>query len=123
MKGFLAQKYKDENNCEHAIQLEQDIEAGKTAADKACQYVDWLLSTVNPIPPEDEVWIRPSVHLCQKRRKDIPDHQLESDYAGLLNMVQQHTRCSTSYCLRKKAMDQNCNADFIFHLITAPIPS
>ena len=96
LKGFLAQKYKDENDCAHTIELEQDIEAGRKAAEKACQYVDWLLSTVNPMPPEDEVWIRPSVHPCQKRRKDIPDHQVESDYADLLNMVQRHTRCSTT---------------------------
>ena len=120
MKGFLAQKFKDENDCEHTIELEQDIEAGKKAAVKACQYVDWLLSTVNPMPPEDEVWIRPSVHPCQKRRKDVPDHQVESDYADLLNMVQRHTRCSTSYCLRKKGNGSELKCRFHFPFDNCP---
>ena len=46
LKGFLAEKVKDENDCPDTSQLDQDIETGKKAADTACQYVDWILSTV-----------------------------------------------------------------------------
>ena len=47
LKGFLAQKFKDENDSD-TTELDQDIEAGQKAADTVCNYVDWLLSTVNP---------------------------------------------------------------------------
>ncbi|CAB4021736.1 Hypothetical predicted protein, partial [Paramuricea clavata] len=33
LKGFLAQKFKDENDCSDTTELDQDIEAGKKAAD------------------------------------------------------------------------------------------
>ena len=78
LKGFLAQKHKNENNCTDTIQLDEDIENGKAAANKACQYADWLLSTVNPIPPEQNIWVRPSRHPCQNRHKTISE-QLERD--------------------------------------------
>ena len=42
LKGFLAQKFKDENDCSDTTELDQDIEAGQKAADTVCQYVDWL---------------------------------------------------------------------------------
>ncbi|CAB4011401.1 ATP-dependent DNA helicase PIF1 [Paramuricea clavata] len=98
LKGFLAQKFKDENDCSDTTELDQDIEAGQKAADTVCQYVDWLLSTVNPNAPEEDMWIRPETHPCQRRHSDIPEHEEQSDYVDLLNMVQRHTRCSTSYC-------------------------
>ena len=101
LKGFLAQKLKGENDCLDTTELDQDIETGKQAADTACQYVDWLLSTVNPNPPDEDMWIRPQVHPCQKRHNDIPQYEVQSDYVDLLNMVQRHTSCSTNYCLRK----------------------
>ena len=56
LKGFLAQKFKDENDCSDTTELDQDIEAGQNAADTVCQYVDWLLSTVNPDPPDEDMW-------------------------------------------------------------------
>lgn len=122
LKGFLAQKYKDENECLHinTTELDQDIEAGKKAADTACQYVDWLLSTDNPMPPDHGMWIKPTVHPCQKWREDIPDHELESDYADLLNTVQRHTRCSTNYCLRKKHNESELKCRFHFPFEECP---
>jgi hypothetical protein len=116
LKGFLAQKFKNKNYC--STELDQDIEAGKRAADTACQYVDWLLSIVNPNPPEKDMWIRPQVHPCQKRYNDIPAFEKESDYVDLLNMVQRHTRCSTNYCLRKKSneSEMKCRFHFLFDL-------
>ena len=50
LKGFLAQKCKDENDCPDTTELDNVIEAGLRAADTVCQYIDWLLSTVNPNP-------------------------------------------------------------------------
>ena len=46
LKGFLAQKFKDENDCSDTTELDQDIEAGQKA-------------TVNPNPPDADMWIRP----------------------------------------------------------------
>ena len=65
LKGFLAQKVKDQNDLFDTAELDQDIEAGHQAANTVCQYVDWLLSTVNPNPPDDSNWIRPEIHPCQ----------------------------------------------------------
>ncbi|CAB4010472.1 Hypothetical predicted protein, partial [Paramuricea clavata] len=36
LKGFLAQKFKDENDCPDTTELDQDIEAGQKAADTVC---------------------------------------------------------------------------------------
>ncbi|CAB4020199.1 Hypothetical predicted protein [Paramuricea clavata] len=113
LKGFLAQKLKDENDSLDTTELDQDIEAGQKAADTVCQYVDWLLSTVNPNPPDEDMWIRPEVHPCQ-RSHDIPEHEKQSDYVDLLNMVQRHTRCSASYCLRKKSSETELKCRFHF---------
>ena len=71
LKGFLAQKFKDENDCPDTTELDQNIEAGQTAADTVCHFIDWLLSTVNPNPPDEDMWIRPEVHPCQKRHQGI----------------------------------------------------
>ncbi len=80
LKGFLAQKFKDETDCSDTTELDNDIEAGQRAADTVCQYVDWLLSTVNAIPPDEDMWIRPEVHACQRRHQDIPQYDKQSDY-------------------------------------------
>jgi hypothetical protein len=113
LKGFLAQKYKEEHGID-TPELNQDIEAGNKAADIACQYVDWLLSTVNPNLPENNLWIRPQVHPCQRSYKDIPKSEIHSDYIDLLNTVQHHTRCSTYYCLKKKHNDSDLKCRFNF---------
>ena len=114
LKGFLAQKLKDETDDSDNSELDQDIEAGRKAAETTCQYVDWLLSTVNPLPPDEDMWIKPPVHPCQKCHDDIPDHEVDSNYIDLLNTVQRHTPCSTSYCLRRKngSSDLKCRFHF-----------
>ena len=116
LKGFLAQKVKDDNDCSDSdtTQLDQDIEAGQRAADTVCQYVDWLLSTVNPNCPDEDMWIRPNLHPCQRSHNQIPEHEQSSDYVDLLNMVQRHTRCSTSYCLKKKSNETELQCRFHF---------
>ena len=84
LKGFFAQKNKEGNDCPHdTTELDNDIEAGKTAAETICQYVHWLLSTVNPNPPDEDMWIRPRTHQCQRRHHDIPEHEKQSDYEDL----------------------------------------
>ena len=76
LKGFLAQKLKHDNDCSDTTELDQDIEAGQRAADTVCQYVDWLLLTVNPNLPDEDMW-----------HSDIPEHEKQSDYVDLLNMA------------------------------------
>ncbi len=114
LKGFLAQTYKDKNKDENTSELDKDIIAGNKAAEKACRYVHWLLSTVNPNPPDDDLWIRPSIHPCQKHYQEINDCDIHDDYCDLLNMVQQHTRCSTNCCLRYKTHDSEPKCRFNF---------
>ena len=70
------------------------------------------MSTVNPNPPDEEIWIRPQVHPCQKRHNDIPEFEVLSDDVDLLNMVQRHTRCNTSYCLSESEL--KCRFHFPF---------
>ena len=120
LKGFLVQKSKNENDCCDTTELGQDIEAGQQAANTVCQYVDWLLSTVNPNPPNEDMWIRPAVHPCQRRHSDIQEHDKQSGYVDLLNMVQRHTRCSTSYCLRKKSNETDLKCRFHFPFYPCP---
>ena len=120
LKGFLAQQLKHENDCSNTTELDQDIEAGQKAADTVCQYVDWLLSTVNPNPPDEDIWIRPEVHPCQRNHEDIPEHDKQSDYVDLLNMVQRHTHCTTSYCLRKKSNETEVKCRFHFPFDLCP---
>jgi hypothetical protein len=60
------------------------------------------------------MWVRPQVHPCQKWHKDIPEYEIDSDYVDLLNMVQRHTRCSTSYCLRNKSNESELKCRFHF---------
>ena len=120
LKGFLAQQFKNENDCSDTNEIDQDIEAGQKAGDTVCQYVDWLLSTVNPNPPDEGIWIRPETHPCQRRHSDIQEHDKQSDYVDLLNMVQRHTRCSTSYCLRKKSNETELKCRFHFPFDLCP---
>ena len=120
LKGFLAQKMKDQNDLFDTAELDQDIEAGHQASNTVCQYVDWLLSTVNPNPPDDGNWIRPEIHPCQRQHSDICDHDRQSDYVDLLNMVQRHTRGNTGYCLRKKANESELKCRFHFPFENCP---
>ena len=112
LKEILAQKYKDKHEDKGTSELDQDIIAGKKAADTVCKYDYWLLSTVNPNPPDDGIWIRPEQHPCQKRYQDIPECDKHDDYCNLLNVVQRHTHRSTS--LRKKTTDSEPKCRFKF---------
>ena len=104
-------------NIKIRLSLMSDINAGNKAAEIACKYVDWLLSTVDPNEPDD-MWVKPNIHPCQKHYQDIPDCDIDDDYCDLLNMVQRHTRCSTGYCLRKKTADSELKCRFSFPMDT-----
>ena len=118
LKGFLAQKYKDEIIDKNTFGLDNDIIVGNKAVETVCKYVDWLLSTVNPNPPDEGVWVRPKIHPCQKHYQNIADCDMHDDFCDLLNMVQRHTHCSTSYCLRKKTTDSEPECRFNFPMDT-----
>ena len=119
LKGFLAQRAQSERGAFHP-DVSEIIDAGKNAERKVCQYVDWLLTTVNPLPPDTETWIKPKVHPCQKRHQDVHESDLETDYVDLINTVQRHTRCSTSYCLRKKQDESELKCRFHFPFESCP---
>lgn len=118
LKGFLAQNYKDKNKGKNTSVLDDDIIAGNKAAEIACKYVDWLLSTVNLNQPDDGLRVRLQIHPCQKLYQDIADCDIQDDYCDLLNMIQRHTRCSTCYCLRKKTPDSEPKCRFNFAMDT-----
>ena len=100
LEGYLAEKALKNADTADLPELNQQIVDGKKASDLVCKYVDWLLSTYNPDPPDNGTWIKPSVHPCQTCHKDIKD--FDNDYVNLLNTVQRHSHCSSNYCLRKK---------------------
>ena len=119
LTGFLAQRAQNETGDFHP-DVSEIIDAGKNAERKVCQYVDWLLTTVNPLPPDTETWIKPKAHPCQKRHQDVSESDLETDYVDLVNTVQRHTRCSTSYCLRKKQDESELKCRFHFPFESCP---
>ena len=113
LKGYLAEVSLEKAEQSDILELNKQILQGKKASQTVCEYVDWLLSTYNPDPPEDGFWIKPSIHPCQRQHKDIMNtQQSDDDYVDLLNTVQRHTRCSTNYCLRKKQNETNVKCRF-----------
>ena len=63
---------------------------------KIWEYVDSLISTDNPKPPDEGSWSKPELHPCKRSFKDIPNTELDDDYIDILDTVQRHTRCSTN---------------------------
>ena len=115
LRGYLAEMSIDKAEQTDILELNEQIVEGKKASQAVCEYVDWLLSTYNPNPPDKGSWIKPSIHPCQRQHKDIVNmQQSDDDYVDLLNMVQRHTRCSTNYCLRKKQNESDLRCRFHF---------
>jgi len=79
------------------------MKENKNMMDNAIQYIDSMVTTINPginaaIPER---------HPCQKRPDEIEDDS--KDYIELINKLQQHTRCSPSYCIRiNRSKEQIC---------------
>ena len=61
LKGFLAEK----------SSAETSIPDGKKASQQICQYVDTLMSTYNPCPPDIEIWIKRKIHPCKQRHCSV----------------------------------------------------
>ena len=109
LKGFLAeakiQKLGSKLSVMKQHELTKQINEGRQASETVCQYVDWLVTSFNPQPPDTEMWVKPSVHPCKRKFSEIADS--DSDYVNLLN-----TKCSTSYCLKKKNNDSDLKCRF-----------
>ena len=112
LKGFLAEKLSAETSIPNICMITD----GKKASQQICQYVDTLMSTYNPCPPDSEIWIKPKIHPCKQRHECVAD--IDDDYTNLLNTVQRHTRCNTRYCLRYKqgVKDMQCRFNCPFDL-------
>ena len=109
LTGFLAEKSFQESGDPSLL---DSITEGKQASAQVCQYVDTLISTCNPCPPDSDLWNKPSIHPCKKKHKDINQSDLDNDYIDLLNTVQRHTRCSTKYCLRYNQVNKDLQCRF-----------
>ena len=118
LKGYLAEISVSNADTADLSELNQQICDGKKASEIICQYVDWLVSTHHPEPPDNTTWIKPSIHPCQKHHKDIENTY--NDYIDLLNTVQRHTRCSSNYCLRKRQNDSDLQCRFNFPFEPCP---
>ena len=59
LKGYLAEKSLGNSEQDDLPELREQILDGKKASQLVCQYVDWLLSTDNPDPPDNGTWIKP----------------------------------------------------------------
>src|SRR6266498_5049237 len=76
------------------------VKENKNLMNNEIQYIDILVTTINPginVPI-------PRRHPCQKGSDEIVDN--EQDYIELINKLQRHTRCSSSYCLQTKRNGQ-----------------
>ena len=83
-----------------------------SAQQQLLQYVDKIVSTVNPAIQPDESdanaapQARTNPHICNKPYDEVTD--FNQDLIDLIATCQRHTRCSTSYCLWTKNGQQKC---------------
>ena len=110
--GWLAEQ--EMQTCKNVAAHEEllhAIEEGARAKAQALQYARWLVTICNDCIP-DETLSLPIPHPCALKVDDIAD--IESDYQNVVNSVQRHTRCSATYCLRKKPGQQEhqCRFDY-----------
>ena len=88
------------------------IKEGQDAETAICQYIDSILTTVNPCNSDNSHWVKPATHPCKKKIEDISKSEWDKDYEDLVNLVQRHSQCSSAYCLRKKGEDENLSCHF-----------
>ena len=120
LKGHLGTEAKqklqlNELTAQQLDETENDIEEGYKAERIVCQYVDYLITTVNPCDPKE--WVKPSQHLCKRHYFEISQDEWDKDYEDLLNSVhvQRHTLCNSVYCLKQKYDGmQKCRFDYPF---------
>ena len=99
---------------ENLNELQQNVLDGKQAEQIICEYVDKLLSTWNPEPPDELNWKKPPVHPCAKKFCEISEQSWDTDYVDLLNTVQRHSICNSAYCLKEKDGNQYCRFKYPF---------
>ena len=111
--GHISNEKKSNDNTEENLHLlDFDIQNGEEAEKTICEYVDNLLTTVNPIEPS--LWSSPKVHPCKRDFSSLKSKEVCSkDHVELVNSVQKHT-CSTLYCLRQRGNELVCRFKFPF---------
>ena len=117
LKGYLANRKIEKGffQSDEYEMLQQSINEGKSAEDDICNYVDSIVTAMNPSPAINEEWVKPDFHPCKRRFNNIPPSEFEEDYAYLANLVQRHTLCNSAYCLRKGDNTvQYCRSKFPF---------
>lgn len=92
------------------VDYEELIRDGEQAEAATLEYSDWLVPTMNQCIPDDS-WSFPVPHPCSVSIKQ-PEEATDQDYSNLVNIVQRHTRCSTTYCLRRKQRGQGLKCRF-----------
>ncbi|XP_068687691.1 ATP-dependent DNA helicase pif1-like [Montipora foliosa] len=112
LRGYLAEMSIDKAEQTDILELNEQIVEGKKASQAVCEYVDWLLSTYNPNPPDKGSWIKPSIHPCQRQHKDIVNmQQSDDDYVDLLNML---LRYKPWQATQENAWDNQPGSDKIY---------
>ena len=79
-----------------------------SAAEEITNYVDGLISTMNPAIATDRSnaeWAVPkpktNPHVCNRSYTEVADAHM--DLTDLIATCQRHTRCSAAYCLKTTA--------------------
>jgi hypothetical protein len=96
-------KYRAYGDLPNEIQaLEKLVAEGKLAAQKVTKFVDFLISTCNPVNRAEKQWVRPKTHPSAEtveRRKQIGE---QNDHNNLVNTLQRpHKRTA---CGNEKVM-------------------
>ena len=87
------------------------------AKEELLQYVDKVVSTINPavLPDGSNVDDAPppktNPHIC-----NLPYSEVEDFDQDLADLCQRHTRCSAAYCLRTRNGQQKCRFGYPKHL-------
>ena len=113
--GEKARK-KKENGQSNVVELNELIKLGELAKEKVINYVDTLITTMNPLNQrEADEFIVPTGlnHPSAKRIEQLNDEQKQNDYIELINTVQRHKNCTT-YCRRYKKGKPVCRFNFPF---------
>ena len=79
--------------------LQPQIEAGHQAQETVKLYVNWLVTTINDALPQDN-WTIPSPRPSAILIENVDS--LDRGYEALVNSIERHTKCSTTYCMKIK---------------------
>ena len=92
--------------------LNNSDDTSAAAKEELLQYVDKVVSTINPavLPDGSNVDEAPppktNPHICNVPYSEVDD--FDQDLADLIATCQRHTRCSAAYCLRTRNGQQMC---------------